>query len=70
MSQIDNFIPILLQWEAGIIKKNNESLEQAYTRATKKGFVNDKDDNGGATMVGITIGTYRSYCRYKGWKTP
>lgn len=70
MAQLDNFIPILLQWEAGIIKKNNESLEQAYTRATKKGFVNDKDDKGGATMVGVTIGTYRSYCRYKGWKTP
>ena len=70
MANIDNFIPILLRWEASIIVKNGESLEAAYTRATKKGFVNDPNDNGGATMVGITIGTYRSYCRYKGWKTP
>lgn len=70
MATIDKFIPILLKWEAGIIMKNNETLEQAYTRATKKGFVNDPNDNGGATMVGVTIGTYRSYCRYKGWKTP
>jgi lysozyme family protein len=70
MSTIDKFIPILLRWEASITVKDGESLENAYKRATKKGFVNDHNDNGGATMVGITIGTYRSYCRYKGWKTP
>ena len=70
MSNIDKLIPILLQWEASTIVKPNESLEQAYIRATKKGFVNDPNDNGGATMVGITIGTYRSYCRHKGTKIP
>ena len=70
MANIDKFIPILLRWEASIIVKTNESLEDAYKRATKVGFVNDPNDNGGATMVGVTIGTYRSYCRYKGWKTP
>jgi len=32
--------------------------------------VNDPNDNGGATMIGVTIGTYGSYCRYKGWKAP
>ena len=70
MANIDKFIPILLRWEASITVKTNESLEDAYKRATKVGFVNDPNDNGGATMVGVTIGTYRSYCRYKGWKTP
>lgn len=70
MAQIDKFIPILLQWEASVIVKQGESLEQAYTRATKKGFVNDPNDNGGATMVGVTIGTYRSYCKYKGMRSP
>ncbi len=70
MANIDKFIPILLRWEASIIVKTNESLESAYKRATKVGFVNDPNDTGGATMVGVTIGTYRSYCRYKGWKTP
>ena len=70
MATIDNFIPVLLRWEASVTVKDGESLEHAYTRATKKGFTNDPNDNGGATMVGITIGTYRSYCRYKGWKTP
>lgn len=70
MATIDNFIPILLKWEASITVKPNETLENAYKRAAKVGFANLKDDNGGATLVGVTIGTYRSYCRYKGWKTP
>lgn len=70
MSNIDKFIPILLQWEASVIVKQGESLEDAYKRATKRGFSNDPCDTGGATMVGVTIGTYRSYCRYKGAKAP
>ena len=65
MANIDKFIPILLRWEASIIVKTDESLEDAYKRATKVGFVNDPNDNGGATMVGVTIGTYRSYCKNK-----
>ena len=70
MATIDKFIPVLLLWEASITVKENETLEHAYTRATKRGFIDDPLDTGGATMVGVTIGTYRSYCRYKGWKTP
>lgn len=70
MSNIDKFIPVLLRWEAGTIVRDGESLESAYKRATKRGFSNDPNDRGGATMVGITIGTFRSYYKYKGWKTP
>ena len=70
MATIDKFIPILFRWEAGVIMKSGESLEQAFERAKKTGWSNDPSDNGGATMVGVTIGTYRSYCRYRGWKTP
>ena len=70
MATIDKFIPILFKWEAGITVKNNESLEDAYKRAAKLGFTDDPSDNGGATMIGVTIGTYRSYCRYKGQKAP
>lgn len=70
MANIDKFIPILLQWEASITVKEGESLEAAYKRAAKKGFVNDPDDTGGATMVGVTIGTYTQYCKNKGLKTP
>lgn len=70
MAQIDKFIPILYRWEAGVIIKDGESLEHAFERAKKRGFSNDPNDNGGATMVGVTIGTYRAYCRYKGKKIP
>ena len=66
MAQIDKFIPILLKWEASITVKAGESLEVAFIRAKKVGFTNDPNDTGGATMVGVTIGAYRSYCRYKG----
>ena len=34
------------------------------------GFVNDKDDLGGATNMGVTIGTYEAYCRKKGYPRP
>ncbi len=34
------------------------------------GFVNDPDDLGGATNKGITIGTYTTYRKQKGYKAP
>lgn len=70
MATIDKYIPIVLRWEASVSLKQNETLEQAFNRAKKTGFSNDPKDNGGATMVGVTIGTYRSYCKYKGKKSP
>ena len=32
-----------------------------FLRKWEGGYVNDKDDAGGCTMAGITIGTYRKY---------
>lgn len=34
------------------------------------GFANDPDDSGGPTMKGVTIATYKEYCRRKGRPTP
>lgn len=34
------------------------------------GFANDQDDTGGATMKGVTIGTYTEYRRRKGLSKP
>lgn len=34
------------------------------------GFVNDPDDLGGATNMGVTIGTYEAYYRKKGYPEP
>lgn len=43
---------------------------QIFEQARKTGFANDPDDAGGATMCGITIGTYKAYCRSKGYPVP
>lgn len=62
MANLEGIIPFLIYFETGIKddrKSNNELFEQAKT----KGIVTDKDDLGGATLVGVTIGTYREYCR-------
>ena len=34
------------------------------------GFVNDPDDLGGATNIGVTLTTYKLYCRRKGYPVP
>lgn len=34
------------------------------------GFVNDPDDLGGATNMGVTLKTYKLYCRRKGYPEP
>lgn len=34
------------------------------------GFVDDPADLGGATNMGVTIGTYEAYCRKKGYPKP
>lgn len=34
------------------------------------GFVDDPDDLGGATNRGVTIGTYATYCKKKGYPVP
>lgn len=70
MATVDKFIPVVLRWEAGITVKDNETLEQAFERAKKKGFSNDPDDSGGATMVGVTLSTYKTYCKRNGLRTP
>lgn len=41
-----------------------------FIKSWEGGFVNDPDDAGGATMVGITINTYKEYCKKKGKPAP
>ena len=70
MATIDKYIPVVLRWEAITIVKSGESLEQAFIRAKKSGFSNDPSDPGSATMVGITLSTYKTYCKRNGMRTP
>ncbi len=69
MAKLENFIPFLIFWETSV-KDPSLSNEQLFAKAAAKGIANDPDDRGGATMVGITIGTYREYCARKMKPTP
>ncbi len=69
MAKLENFIPFLIFWEASV-KDPSLSNEQLFAKAKAKGIANDPVDRGGATMVGITIGTYREYCTRKKKPSP
>lgn len=71
MAKIDEIIPFFLHFETGVNKRYlNLPPAQIFEQARKTGFANDPDDAGGATMCGITIGTFKAYCRSKGYPVP
>lgn len=71
MANFDVIIPFFLKWEAGLTKAAlNLPLEQMFRLARETGYGNDPADTGGATMCGVTIATYRSYCKRKGLPVP
>ena len=41
-----------------------------FLKRWEGGFVNDPDDKGGATMMGVTIGTYTTWCARVGRPAP
>lgn len=41
-----------------------------YIKKWEGGFINDPTDRGGATNMGITIGTFEAYCRCKAYPRP
>lgn len=68
MAEIKRLAPILLKWEAGALPQ--ATLEAQWAIARQKGFSNDPDDSGGATMCGVTMATYTRYCKTKGKPAP
>lgn len=46
------------------------SLLMPFIKKWEGGFINDPDDLGGATNMGITLSTYTDYCRRKGYPKP
>ena len=48
------------------------NLEKALKKVLKweGGYANDPDDTGGETMKGVTMATYKEYCRRKGLPEP
>lgn len=69
MANVEKLVPFIIQFEAGI---NPAGLtgEKLFEKARITGYANDPDDLGGATMVGVTIATYKEYCRKKGYPVP
>lgn len=69
MATIDKLIPFIIRFEAGVVASglSNAAL---FEHARKTGFANDPDDLGGATMIGVTLGTYTDWCRRKGYPRP
>lgn len=45
-------------------------LLASYIRKWEGGFVNDPVDRGGATNMGVTIGTFEVYCQKNGYPRP
>ena len=69
MATVDKLIPIIIKWEAGTTAEGLTN-EELFEKARPKGFGNDPVDTGGATMVGVTLDTFKSYRKKKGGKTP
>jgi len=70
MANIEHLIPHILKWETGVTKQSSETMQQYFERCRKKGFANDPLDLGGATQSGLTLKTYKAYCKQKGISTP
>lgn len=70
MANWKEFIPFLLKWETGTVRHPSEPLDHLFERARKRGFSSDPDDAGGATQSGVTLTTYKAWCRAHGRSTP
>lgn len=62
MAKVEGLIPFLIYFETGV-KDSNSDCKSLFEKAKGKGIVNDPDDKGGATLVGITLTTYQEYCK-------
>ena len=69
MANCEKLIPIIIRWETGVTGEGLSNRE-LFEKARKKGYGNDPVDNGGPTMVGIILNTYKTYCKEKGKPVP
>lgn len=69
MAQVDKLIPTIIKWEAGTTGEGLTNKE-LFEKARIKGFANDPVDSGGATMVGVTLATFKEYRKSKKKPTP
>lgn len=70
MAEFTKMLPLIFHFAAGVYGKNGSDLqlpyEEQFNLARKKGWSDDPDDPGGATMIDVTLKTYTSYRLSKG----
>jgi hypothetical protein len=67
MAKFELLVPHLIRWEAGVLRRKQETVEELFLRALDKGYCVDE---GGPTMIGVTLTTYTEYCKREGLKKP
>ena len=68
MTELERFI---LAFEAGIRYPDpTEPIVTSFARAQQTGWSDDHKDAGGATMCGVTLNTYRQWCKGRGYPSP
>ncbi|MCM1337850.1 MAG: hypothetical protein NC187_00750 [Candidatus Amulumruptor caecigallinarius] len=72
MAKSELLIPFIVSHEAGIDLKfaRRVSLHAMICRAFATGYSEDPHDRGGATFTGVTLDTYRAFCRRKNLPEP
>lgn len=71
MADFKKMIPFIFHFAAGVpVEDLTKPLEQQWQIARKKGWSDDPDDPGGKTMIDVTLETYKTYCRKKGYPVP
>lgn len=70
MANCELIIPFIFHFAAGVYGHNGELLKLPYADqfsiARKRGWSDDPDDPGGATMIDVTLTTYSHYRKSKG----
>ena len=69
MTDINPFLRHLLRFEAGVADRNL-STDKLFQKAQVKGFANDPDDRGGATMIGVTLAAFTAWRKQHGRPAP
>lgn len=68
MAKIEGLIPHILKWENSVTGTGTN--EELFLLARAKGVHTVSGDKGGATCCGVTLATYKAYCKAHGKPAP
>lgn len=70
MADFNKIIHRLIFRETGVRELPGESDERHYRRAAPKGYHDKRTDRGGPTFIGVTLSTFRGWCKTQGQTLP